>query len=130
MNNAIQTVLQDKSILNSSLYLSATVIGILSSWAWKWATGQVQCFFDMLRTFKARTATSFSTQLAVVITFISSGALDNVSFAVAISLGLLAGGAIDAAIIKGKTKIWSKREREKGERADITVIKKKLGVKK
>ena len=111
MNQAIQAVLQDQSVANTVLYAGGAFIGMGANWAVKWLRGEIECVFDMVRTKPKATAAAFLSQCVVLLGVVGTGALDSVSKAVAIALGVGAGAAIDAWTNAGKAKVWTDAER-------------------
>lgn len=108
---AIQTILQDQSVLNSVLYAGGAIVGMGLNWTVKWLRKDIECIFDMVRTKPAATTAAFISQFVVLFGVIGTGALDSVSKAVAIALGVGAGSAIDAWTNAGAAKVWTDAER-------------------
>ena len=130
MIDAVQHALQDKSVLNTSLYFGGAAAGVVLNWASKWLRGEIDCLFDMVRSEFKRTIGSMIGQLGAIAAFVATGVLDDSSVAVSIALGLGFGFGIDALINKGQSKVWTAKERKNSERAEITSIKKTLRIKK
>lgn len=109
MNQAIQTVLADPSILNAAVFCVAAVAGQSAHAIKKWAEGEAWVLANAKRTIAAILG-----NLGGMAAFISTGALDDMKkTATVIALGLFMGFSADSAINKGSRAAWTDEERAK-----------------
>lgn len=108
MNQAIQTVLKDPSVLNATVFCAAAVAGQVLHGVKKWAEG-----YQWVLTNPKATTGAVIANLMGMVGFISTGALDEITkIGTIIALGLFMGLSADSAINKGSQVVWSEEERK------------------
>lgn len=118
MMEAVQTALKDPSIRNASVYAAAAFGGMGLNYLARWGRGEEANVLHYLFKFHpGRTVAAFVTNLIAIAAFVSTGALNDASLAVALALGITQGYVIDNSVNKGKRKVWTptKRKRERKE---------------
>lgn len=107
MNQAIQTVLKDPSVLNSVVFCVAAVAGQILHGIKKWTEGYIWVTANPRATVGAVIG-----NLAGMAGFISTGALDDITkIATVMWLGLFMGLSADSVLNKGSQKVWTEEER-------------------
>ena len=107
MIDGIQTVLQDKSILNASLYVGGCCIGQCCYWINRWAQGEEWVLVNLRRTVAAITG-----NLGIMAGFLSLGGVDGLTIGAALFMGVFQGIAADSILNKGQRKVWSAEEKK------------------
>lgn len=108
MNQAIQTVLKDPSMLNSVVFCVAAVAGQILHAIKKWTEGYVWVTSNPRATVGAVIG-----NLAGMAGFISTGALDDITkIATVMWLGVFMGLSADSVLNKGSKSIWTEEERK------------------
>lgn len=104
MQEAIQTVLENPTVLNASLFCVAALVGQIFHAIKKWAEGY-NWIMDNFR----RTIGAVIGNITGMIGFVSSGALDNIgSMGTLLALGLFMGLSADSVLNAGSRVKWTK----------------------
>lgn len=107
MLEAAQTVLRDPSVLNATAFCLAAFGGQGLHYIKKWAEGEDWVFANVRRTVGA-----LASNVAGMLGFVSTGALDDMTkIGTVIALGAFMGFSADSAFNKGERKQWSEAER-------------------
>lgn len=108
MIDAVQSVLQDKSVLNGACYIAGCGIGQGIYWVNRWAVGENWVLVNFKRTVAAVTG-----NLGIMAGFLSLGSVDTLSVGAALFMGVFQGIAADSILNKGSRKIYTDEERAK-----------------
>ena len=108
MMEAAQTVLQDPSVLNATVFCVAAIGGQVLHAVKKWVDGYAWVMSNPRATVGAVIG-----NVTGMVGFISTGALDEVTkVGTVIALGLFMGLSADSVINRGSQRVWSDAERE------------------
>lgn len=111
MIDAVQTVMQDKSVLNAAVYCAAGLTGQLLHGVKKWAEKES----SMKGWFIAnprRTIAAVIGNLTIMAGFISLGDLSTMALGTALATGLFQGLAADSVLNRGSRTKWSAEDRK------------------
>ena len=104
MQTAIQTVLDNPTVLNASLFCVAAMVGQIFHAIKKWAEG-----YDWIMGNFRRTVGAIIGNITGMVGFISSGTLDNIgSMGALIAFGLFMGLSADSVLNSGSRVKWEK----------------------
>lgn len=102
MNQAIQTVLKDPSVLNATVFCVAALGGQILHAVKKWTEG-----YQWVLSNPKATVGAVLANMVGMVGFVSTGALDEITkIATVIALGLFMGMSADSAINKGSRAVW------------------------
>ncbi len=107
MVESIQSVLQDKSILNAVVYCAGSVIGQVIFWITRWANNEKWVMVNFKRTVAAVTS-NFGVMAGLVVLV----PLDTISLGLALFTGITQGIALDSMVNKGTRKVLTEEERK------------------
>lgn len=110
MIDAVQHVLQDKSVLNAGVYAVGCLAGQFIYWIRRWAVGEkwVLCNFKM-------TIAAITGNIGIMAGFLALGSVETLAVGTALFVGLAQGISADSIINRGERKPWSE-----GQRQDLT----------
>lgn len=107
MNQAVQTVLKDPSILNAVVFCIAALAGQILHAVQKWTQGYKWVLSNPRATVGAVIA-----NLTGMVGFIGTGALDEITgIATVIALGLFMGLSADSVLNRGTKTVWTDEQR-------------------
>lgn len=107
MNEAIQTTLADPTVLNSTLFCVAALLGQVLHAVKKWAEG-----YKYTRASIKRTIAAFIGNITGIIGFVSTGALDGTQTGTVIALGMFMGLSANSIINKSTRPEWTEEQRK------------------
>lgn len=102
MDDAIQKVLVDESVLKLSAYVIAVLTGQVGHALKKWAEGESRSKLGWLRPSPKQALAALIANLAVILSFASTGALDGLTVGTCIALGLFQGVTASSFNVKPK----------------------------
>lgn len=107
VSDAVQTVLQDRTLLNAGCYMVGCFLGQVIFWITRWANDEQW----VTANFK-RTVAAIGSNIGIMAGFVAMGSLESAALGTALFVGLTQGIAADSIINKGTRKVFTEEERE------------------
>jgi len=107
MNQAVQAMLQDASVVNATVFCTAAMCGQLLHMVKKWADG-----YERVLSNPRATVGALIGNISGMVGFVSTGALDEITkVGTVIALGIFMGLSADSVLNKGQQRVWTDDER-------------------